>query len=177
MSEDPSFQIVLHWLPEDGRWEWVSEDEWQALNWRWFTAVDKAARDFAPSVDLPQRPATRGIAGIPEGVRHFIRCLVADDELVRLDAMRCKIGPGGQLIEDDSLSALSPQEREEVIRLRIKMDATPQEQARYNELCMREVVADLPPRSSLPALRRMLQRWPMKPDTVADSFWSLPFPP
>jgi hypothetical protein len=160
----PTNEAVLHWLPEIDAWEWIAWEEWAALR---------------QAFGLPLHG--RGIAGLAEGVRHFLVVIYWDEDCVPVNLIphRYRIGLGGRIDKDDTLAALTPQEDEERWRLRhrrankshhLRTWCDHRHAARYDALCLRQYRADLPPRASLPALRRMLR--PPKPGSSAARFFA-----
>jgi hypothetical protein len=153
---------VLHWLPEEDRWEIVAWDDF-----RKFRGMDEWGR----------RSAQVGLHNVNGGVHHFVVCVYdygdvpGDNELVFLHNLiphKYLINPDGS-IGADNFCGETKEERAVLRDLMFKSEWSEHERQRYNEIQERHYPAVLPPRVSAPALLRML-RHRTYPRSAAEHF-------
>jgi hypothetical protein len=129
---------VLHWLPDEDRWEPIAWADWKS-------------RGFGIWVpDLCYRP------DVPAGsvADHYV--VVIDDPPVNIMAHKYMIGPDGKVYAPDY--GLTDAEREDYERLGLVLpEWNAAEKARIDEIREKAYPAIVPPRASIPALRRALE--------------------
>ena len=128
---------VLHWLPEEDRWEFIGWDDWVAFVW-------------PPQVCLP---------GISGGIHYFIVCIHDDDVPLNLIPHKYIIDPDGR-IGADTFAGLTRTEREDYRRLMFARERGPSDMALLHEIRRKMRNINFPPRASIEALRRALPKAP-----------------
>jgi hypothetical protein len=139
---------VLHWLPEEDRWELIGWEDWTA-----FRGI------MAPSIGLP------GIAG---GIHYFIVCVHDDGTLVNLLPHKYVIELDGR-IGPHNFPGLTREERLTYSQIMLARESNPKDKARLDEIRSKMWDVFLPPPESIPALRRALPK-PPKAGSLAQQF-------
>jgi hypothetical protein len=141
---------VLHWLPEEDRWETISWDAWSA-----FRGI------LSPSIGLPD------IAG---GIHHFAVIVFDGDDPVNIITHKYLIETDGS-IGRDNFGGLTKEEREDDRRFMTARELTSDDQARLNQI--REKLSKFyePPRESIASLKWVLPHRP-PPGSAAERFLS-----
>jgi hypothetical protein len=161
---------VLHWVPEQDRWEPVDCDDWQAF--RGWDAPDSDMPSVASSFDA--------------GIHHFVVCIYADDETDEVlwklhDDIPEGFGlvnvfPHKYIIDAEGIfenvdDGLTENERKDYERLFRLMEFTPSDTARLAELRTKMYAVLLPPQASIAALRLALSA-PLVAGTLAEQFFT-----
>ncbi len=139
---------ILHWLPQEDRWETISWDAWAA-----FRGIP------APSIGLP---------GLSGGVHHFAVVVFDGTEPVNIIPHKYLIEPDGG-IGRDNFGGLTKEEREDERRILVAHELTPADEERLNQI--REKLGKVYelPRESIAALKWSLPARP-KAGSAADHF-------
>ena len=128
---------VLHWLPEEDRWELIGWADWVASVW-------------PPQACLP---------GVPAGIHYFIVCIHHDGVPLNLIPHKYLVEPDGR-IGADNFAGLSRTERDDYRRLMLLREPHSSDMAQLHELRQKMRAANFPPRGSLEALQRALPQAP-----------------
>jgi hypothetical protein len=146
-------ELVFHWLPEHDCWEPIAWGDW--LDFK---------SSLKPSASMP-------LPGIAGGIHHFVVCIYdqRDGTPIKLLPHKYLIDPDGR-IGDDNFVGFTLADRRDYERLMLAREQSPEDKERLRELrCKKIWPAHLPPKKSLPALRRTLGKAP-KPDSMAQHF-------
>ena len=130
---------VLHWLPDEDRWEDIPWDAWAA-----FRGI------MAPSVGLP---------GISGGIHHFMVVVFDGDTPVNLISHKYLVESDGT-VGDDNFGGLTREERDDYSRIMIARESTAEDTARLNSIRDKMGPAIEAPRESIAALRWALPKRP-----------------
>ncbi|HEY4846637.1 MAG TPA: hypothetical protein VIH87_02305 [Methylocella sp.] len=141
---------ILHWLPQEDRWETISWDAWSA-----FRGI------LAPSI---------GLLGLSGGIHHFAVVVFDGTEPVNIIPHKYLIEPDGS-VGRDNFGGLTKEEREDERRFMTARELTPNDTARLNQI--REKLGKVYelPRESIAALKWTL---PVRPQagSAAERFLS-----
>ena len=141
---------ILHWLPQEDRWETISWDAWSA-----FRGI------LAPSI---------GLLGLSGGIHHFAVVVFDGTEPVNIIPHKYLIEPDGS-VGRDNFGGLTKEEREDERRFMTARELTPNDTARLNQI--RETLGKVYelPRESIAALKWTL---PVRPQagSAAERFLS-----
>jgi hypothetical protein len=136
---------VLHWLPDEDRWEVIPWNDW--------IAFCELGATF------------RTIPSVGGGIHYFIVLIHDDDLPINLIPHKYLIDLDGR-IGRDNFGDLTRQEREDYDRLMIARELGPRDEERLDEIRKKLGNVQLPPEESLDALKRTLGREP-KGDSAA----------
>jgi hypothetical protein len=112
---------VLHWLPEEDRWELIGWANWVAFVW-------------PPQACLP---------GVPAGIHYFIVCIHHDGAPLNLILHKYLIDPDGR-IGADNFAGLSRTERDDYRRLMLLREPRSSDMAQLHELRQKMRAANFP---------------------------------
>ena len=140
---------VLHWRPEQDRWDLIAWPDWMA-----FRGI------LAPPVPL---------AGIAGGIHYFLVCIHDRAQPVNFIPHMYLIEPDGR-IGPDNFAGLTAEDRADYGRLMVATTMpNADDAARLDEIRRKMDGVYHPPGNSAPALRRVLQK-PPKPGSNAERF-------
>jgi hypothetical protein len=145
---NPDGQQVLHWLPDEDRWEFIIWSDF--LNFRGMG--EKAA----------------ALPGVSGGIHYFLVCIHDDGAPANLIAHKYLVQPDGSL-GPDLFSGFTKEERADYGRLMVQLKMTPEEQQRVRSLQEKAGKVHYPPNESIYALMRALPKRPVK-GSLAEGF-------
>lgn len=141
---------VLHWLPQESRWEDISWDAWSA-----FRGI------LEPSIGLP---------GLSGGIHHFVVVVFDGADLANIVPHKYLIEPDGR-IGHENFGGLTKEEREDEQRIMTARELTLDDTTRLNQIREKLRKAFELPRESIGPLKWKL---PVRPraKSAAERFLS-----
>jgi hypothetical protein len=139
---------VLHWLPNEDRWEPIMWDAWM-----------KFRGLMEPAVGLP---------GISDGIHYFIVCVHDNDVPLNIIPHKYLTEPDGR-IGPDNFAGLTRGERDDYSRLMLARKYGPGDENRLDEIRGKTGRVYRPPKESVTALMRVLPKTP-RPGSAAARF-------
>jgi hypothetical protein len=135
--------IVLQWLPEEGRWQRVPWDQWSK-----FRLPEIEDVDHVP------------LMGVRNGDFYFVVCIVEGETLFNIIPHRYRVDADGK-ITPHNFHDLTSEELADVDRIWLMRSPSEEDESRYEELGRRAYKFLLPPEIAARALLRDLPGFPI----------------
>ena len=141
---------VLHWLPDEDRWE---EIPWET--WSKFRGV------LEPGIGIPE---------IKNGIHHFVVCPQDETHVVNILAHKYLLDADGK-IERGNFPGLTREEREDYSRILVAMEQTEEDQRKLDAIHQKLGKAYEVPTEAIEPLKTALGK-PALPGSLAEKFFS-----